>query len=336
MSENTNPFSRRKTKLMTTDGNSIGTIAEVSSKDDDSDVENKAIEQFIPSQATVDEGVQRMINILNKQRLDDIRDGVQNPGPELSIPNVQKINQQGVDSNQNYMNMPSVTPEMLSTLNTKMYTDSVQYGNYSADKNIKSTPVGNTYRIDVFSPSTNNSNNDKIQFAVPHYKQDELSPSTVATGETNTKLDKKEDTKPKFTPKDVLPLLDSIITYGYASETFSIGGNKVTIRTQFFWEENAIRDAIEKYVTKDTMRVTAESLLQQYALASCLVSVGGNYFRPINSGTPEELRNSLMERVSFLNTLPSVLVYYINKRRGDFNDKVVYLSENFDEVLKSF
>lgn len=153
--------------------------------------------------------------------------------------------------------------------------------------------------------------------------------------EPEPKKEEKEE-EVKITDQDVLPILDSILLRGYASETFSIRGNNVTIRTQFYWEEYAVRAAVESKLTDNSLHLTADNLLQKYILASCLESFGDNHFKPISQGTPAQLAESLEARVNFLNTLPTILVYYLNDKRIEFNEKLLYLSNNFDKLIKTF
>lgn len=261
--KNLDPFARRVPQG----------LGEVSNEENTIEDDNKSIAGLVPSDASTDEGYQKMLAIMNKQAIDDARDGI--------TP---------------YPNMGTVSTPAVTTART------------ATPLPVNNKPAAGTT---VVKPLLND---------VPKAEDD--------TPE--------EEKKPEIKDEDVLPMLDSILTRGYASETFSIRGNRVTLRTQFYWEEYAIRNSVELRLRENSLQLTADTLLQKYVLASCLESFGGNYFPPIAQGSKEQLDKSLQDRVDFLDSLPTILVWYLNKKRLEFNDKLLYLSDNFDKLIKAF
>lgn len=140
----------------------------------------------------------------------------------------------------------------------------------------------------------------------------------------------------EFTKDEILPLLDSLLMKGIIRETFSIRGATVVFRTQFFWEDQMAMKLTEEHLTPGSLRDTGALVNSLYVLSMNIEQFGGNHFKPINRGTPGELRKSMEERAEFLQTLPSVLINYLWERRTAFFKKVEYISKNFEELIKDF
>ena len=92
----------------------------------------------------------------------------------------------------------------------------------------------------------------------------------------------------------------------------------------------------EEHLTPGSLRDTGALVNSLYVLSMNIEQFGGNHFKPINRGTPGELRKSMEERAEFLQTLPSVLINYLWERRTAFFKKVEYISKNFEELIKDF
>ena len=153
----------------------------------------------------------------------------------------------------------------------------------------------------------------------------------VEFGKVGTDTEKNE-----FTKDEILPLLDSLLMKGIIRETFSIRGATVVFRTQFFWEDQMAMKLTEEHLTPGSLRDTGALVNSLYVLSMNIEQFGGNHFKPINRGTPGELRKSMEERAEFLQTLPSVLINYLWERRTAFFKKVEYISKNFEELIKDF
>lgn len=147
---------------------------------------------------------------------------------------------------------------------------------------------------------------------------------------------KEEEKKPEYKDEEILPMLDSLLTVGYVKETFKIRSATVTLRSQFFWEDQLVVDMMNERVTEDTLRATGNFYFQVYALAANLESFGGNYFKPLRQADPGTLKKSLEDRVNFLMTLPSIMITYLFNKRAEFILKLNYITENFERLVKAF
>lgn len=145
-----------------------------------------------------------------------------------------------------------------------------------------------------------------------------------------------EKSEEEFTNDEILPLLDALLMKGVVRETFRIRGAEVVFRTQFFWEDQLAMKLTEEHLAPGSLRDTGALVNSLYVLSMNLEQFGGNYFKPISRGTPEELRESMEARANFLQTLPSVLINYLWEKRSKFFKKVEYISKNFDELIKAF
>lgn len=146
-----------------------------------------------------------------------------------------------------------------------------------------------------------------------------------------------EETKePTYTDDEVLPILDSILTRGYASESFFVRGAEVTLRSQFYWEDNLALRLTESQIGYAPLKDVVSSVYSRYVLASNLERFGGNYFPPLSKGDPKELENSLVERAEFLNGLPTLLIAVLWSHRVEFYNKLGFIEKNFDRLIKAF
>lgn len=146
-----------------------------------------------------------------------------------------------------------------------------------------------------------------------------------------------DDDKPEFTDEEVLPILDALLTSGCAKINYSIRGIPLTLRTQYFWEDQLVVKAADKMSGPDTnLRVTGAVFYDMFALAANLETFGGAHFPALPQGKPEELTASFEERVEFLKTLPSALISVIMLKRMEFLNKVNFVITNFDRLIKVF
>lgn len=147
---------------------------------------------------------------------------------------------------------------------------------------------------------------------------------------------KEEEKKVDYKDEDLLPILDSILTSGYASDTFYIRNNRVTLRTQFFWEDQYVMIKTDELANSTNLRQSMGFYMQVYALASNLESLGGTSFPVKRSMSKEEQEKSFNDRVEFLLSLPTVLVGVIFNKRTEFVNKIQYIQDNFDRLIKVF
>lgn len=167
-------------------------------------------------------------------------------------------------------------------------------------------------------------------------EEDISKPATSVLNAVEPAKTEVEKEKTEFTKDEILPLLDSLLMKGIIRETFSIRGATVVFRTQFFWEDQMAMKLTEEHLTPGSLRDTGALVNSLYVLSMNIEQFGGNHFKPINRGTPGELRKSMEERAEFLQTLPSVLINYLWERRTAFFKKVEYISKNFEELIKDF
>lgn len=194
----------------------------------------------------------------------------------------------------------------------------------------KKEPKTDSKSNDVESPLTTVVHNNTVgeEDTAKHITD---STKKVEFGKVGTDTEKTE-----FTKDEILPLLDSLLMKGIIRETFSIRGATVVFRTQFFWEDQMAMKLTEEHLTPGSLRDTGALVNSLYVLSMNIEQFGGNHFKPINRGTPGELRKSMEERAEFLQTLPSVLINYLWERRTAFFKKVEYISKNFEELIKDF
>lgn len=194
----------------------------------------------------------------------------------------------------------------------------------------KKEPKASPTTEDVESPLTTVVHNRQAG------EEDTAKPTTGVLNNVEPAKTEAEKEKTEFTKDEILPLLDSLLMKGIIRETFSIRGATVVFRTQFFWEDQMAMKLTEEHLTPGSLRDTGALVNSLYVLSMNIEQFGGNHFKPINRGTPGELRKSMEERAEFLQTLPSVLINYLWERRAAFFKKVEYISKNFEELIKDF
>lgn len=161
-------------------------------------------------------------------------------------------------------------------------------------------------------------------------------PEPIVTKESDPEPEKDED-KPEFTDEEVLPILDALLTSGCAKLHTSIRGIPLTLRTQYFWEDQMVVQMADKKAGPDTnLRITGAVYYDMYALAANLEMFGGARFPALAQGTPEELQKSFEARVNYLQTLPSALITVISMKRLEFLRKVNFVISNFDRLIEVF
>lgn len=158
--------------------------------------------------------------------------------------------------------------------------------------------------------------------------QDKAEDASVNNGEAPA--------EPTYTDDEVLPILDSILTRGYASESFFVRGAEVTLRSQFYWEDNLALRLTESQIGYAPLKDVVSSVYSRYVLASNLERFGGNYFPPITKGDPKDLEKSLTDRAEFLNGLPTLLIAVLWNHRVEFYNKLGFIEKNFDRLVKAF
>ena len=137
-----------------------------------------------------------------------------------------------------------------------------------------------------------------------------------------------------FKPEDTLPILDSLLQSGYALDTFQIRKINVVLRSRFGWEEEAGWRAFESVGAQ--VRAAQDRSLMTAMLAGSLVEYGPHKFPPINTGTQEELNKSYQDRLTFVNSLPALVITLLLQKLTEFEAKQAYVAENFDSLTKDF
>lgn len=145
-----------------------------------------------------------------------------------------------------------------------------------------------------------------------------------------------EDSEPKFSDEELLPILDSILTKGYASYSFQIGKITAVMRTPFLWEDAMAIDLTERSISVNTLRSTADYHYQNYLLAANLEAFGSGYFDPLRYGTQEELEKSFQSRVRVIQSLPTLVVQVLWKKRVEFFQRVNAVLNDFDRLIEVF
>lgn len=142
-----------------------------------------------------------------------------------------------------------------------------------------------------------------------------------------------------YTNEEILPLLDSLLIKGYASETTMIRGNKISFRTTFSWEDQEVVIRTDRKVFEENIKLTSTGsyFSDLYALAANLLEFGANYFEPIAAeGTYAEKMKSFEDRITFLSNTSSPMITILATKRLEFMKKVQYLIDNYEELLKAF
>lgn len=166
-----------------------------------------------------------------------------------------------------------------------------------------------------------------------------LSESPIADTKAPEPEKPKEDTskdKPTFKDEELLPLIDSILNFGFARDEFNIRNNIVILRSHFTWEDQHIVSLLDEYSRTHNLNMALDFMIKKYNLAAALEQIGSVRFNPIRSGSQEELTKSFNDRVDFIDTLPMPLVDYIFQRWMSFNEKVRAVSTDFERLAKVF
>ena len=142
--------------------------------------------------------------------------------------------------------------------------------------------------------------------------------------------------KVHFEDNEVLPILDAILTSGYAKETYNIRNAKLVLRTQFFWEDQFVVEKTDELAASTHLKPSMNFYLQVYALAANLESFGSAVFPVSRMMNKEEQRKSFEERLDYLGSLPSVIVDILYRKRAEFIQKIAFIQENFDRLIKVF
>lgn len=169
-------------------------------------------------------------------------------------------------------------------------------------------------------------------------KQDTLETRIAPTEDKEPVKDVPEGAQatPEYKDEDLLPILDAILTSGFARDTFTIRNAKIKLRTQFFWEDQFVVEKTDKLANDTTLKQSMAFYLQVYSLACNLEAMGDNVFPVSRVMTQEEQRKSFEDRVNFLLSLPTVIVNIIFNKRMEFVNKIQYIQENFDRLIKLF
>ena len=175
---------------------------------------------------------------------------------------------------------------------------------------------------------------EEVKYPAPVFNEMPKKPEGV---HSDTNQDGEPIEKPvEYKDEDLLPILDSILTSGYARDTFTIRNAKIKLRTQFFWEDQFVVEKTDKLANDTTLKQSMAFYLQVYSLACNLEAMGDNVFPVSRVMTQEEQRKSFEDRVNFLLSLPTMLVNVIYNKRLEFVNKIQYVQENFDRLIKLF
>lgn len=141
-----------------------------------------------------------------------------------------------------------------------------------------------------------------------------------------------------YSDDEILPILDSLMTKGYASETLHFKDNPITFRVAYSWEEQEIMKRLDKKISEGDLNLkqTGSYFYDLYCLAAALERFGANYFEPISSGDQETLQKSFDDRLDFLSSLASPFITILIQKRLDFIKKIQYLTDNINKYVKAF
>lgn len=146
--------------------------------------------------------------------------------------------------------------------------------------------------------------------------------------------DKEE--KPKFTNDELKPILDSILRRGYAAIDVHIGNIDIILRSHYTWEDNMVLQMLDESSKKANLNLSLDFNRQLYSLAASLVVYDGQKFPPLKSGTKEELRKSMDDRIACLLEMPNLIFSHVMDENAKFAQKMAAIAEDFDKVIKSF
>jgi len=167
--------------------------------------------------------------------------------------------------------------------------------------------------------------------ALTNINIDETSTST-ATSLKN----KSEELGLNYKDEEILPLIDSLLTKGYASETTTLRGYNITFRTSYLWEDQEVVSRTDAKASELTLNASGSFFYDIYSLAANLEQFGANYFKPISKGSPSDLQESFNARVEFIEGLSSPFVNILMRKKLEFLKKVQFLLDNYDRLLQAF
>lgn len=287
MTTTIDPFSRHKELKNTRETYYNNSLGEASNITDNSEQETQKISQFIPTQASTEEGVAKLMQMMRAEATGEL-------APNMGDSSNVKPTPQSVFSN------PYTAPDtyrVVSDSDGGEYVDTAPAMKNPYPENVELDPNENSEKAVVDSTPV----------------------------------------EPEFKDEEVLPILDALLTTGCAKYTTSIRGIPLTLRTQYFWEDQMVVQMADRKAGPDTnLRITGAVFYDMYALAANLETFGGAHFPSITQGSPEELQKSFTARVNYLQTLPSAVITIISMKRLEFLRKVNFVITNFDRLIEVF
>lgn len=279
------PFARHQELKNTRNTYYNESLGEASNITDNSEQEAQKISQFIPTQASTEEGVTKLMQMMRAEATGEIAPGVPDQGA--------KPTPQSVFSNP----YTAPAPRIVSDADGGEYIDA--------------------------APGMKNPLPENVELT-------ESTPADKAIGDSTPE-------GPEFKDEEVLPILDALLTTGCAKYTTSIRGIPLTLRTQYFWEDQMVVQMADRKAGPETnLRITGAVYYDMYALAANLETFGGAHFPSVTQGSPEDLKKSFMDRVNYLQTLPSAVITIISMKRLEFLRKVNFVITNFDRLIEVF
>lgn len=147
---------------------------------------------------------------------------------------------------------------------------------------------------------------------------------------------KKASEKPKFTKEELKPILDSVMRRGYAAISVKIGTIEIILRSHYTWEDNMVMHMLDEAAKDTNLNLSMDFNRQLYSLAASLVVYDGQKFPPKQTGTKEELRKSLEDRIQCLLEMPNLIFSKVMDENVKLTQKMAAIAEDFDGIIESF
>lgn len=142
--------------------------------------------------------------------------------------------------------------------------------------------------------------------------------------------------KPKFTPEELKPIIDSVLRRGYAAISFRMSNLEVILRSHYTWEDNMVMKLLDDESKDINLNLSMDFKRQLYSLAASLVVYDGQKFPPLAHGTKEELQKSMDDRIKCILEWPNLVFSYVLEKNAEFGMKMAAIAEDFDGIIKNF
>ena len=138
-----------------------------------------------------------------------------------------------------------------------------------------------------------------------------------------------------FSKEELLPIIDSLLNFGYVMTNFKIKNIPVVLKTRFGWEDQVI---LRRMKDADGSPMAFRREFTLWSMAAALVQFGSDKFEPMNDTDKpmEELELTLLARYNFMRSLNSIFIDIIELELAKFDDMQEYIVKNYQKLLEDF